>query len=218
MNPAKLVELYPRLYHMAEADTWDSIRQYGLLSTSAILDLHSIVRDARLPYESLHRPNMMTVQSPAFPAMILRDQKPMAANRLQKALGKGITPSDWYKLLNRKVFFWATESRLHTLLNARPYRNVLHDVLTIDGESFFTEYHDRIELCHMNSGNTWPMPHPRDISVFKAIVDYPTKRNGNPTKEVAEVTVMYSVPDIADHVSEVRKMRGLEVIGSIYHR
>jgi hypothetical protein len=218
MELEKLIERYPRLYHMAEVDTWNSIREHGLRSTSAILDLHSIEGDARLPYESLHRPDMMTVRTPRAPAMILRDQKPMTDDRLRMALSNGLTPREWYERLNRKVFFWATEHRLNTLLNARFYRSVHHDVLTIDGKSFFSDFHDRIELCHMNSGNTFPIPHRRDASIFKSIPYYPTKTNGNPTKEVAEVTVDYSVANIGDYVISVRKMRGTELLDVVYER
>lgn len=218
MTPENLTARYPIFYHMAEVDTWESIKQHGLLSTSAILDLHNIGGQSRLPYESYHRPDMMTVGAHgAFP-MVLRDQKPMSDARLEIGLQGDLTPRDWYELLNRKVFFWATEARLHTLLNARDYRTVEHDVLAIDARSFVAAYGDRIELCHMNSGNTFPIPHRRDASIFAKIADYPTKTNGAPQKEVAEVTVDYRVEDILSHVIEVHKMRGSQSLGTIYTR
>jgi hypothetical protein len=218
MNIINFITRYPRLYHMAEAGTWGSIQQHGLLSTSAILDFHSIVGDARLPYESNHRPEMMTVESKAHTPIIIRDQKPMAENRLRLALGEKITPNDWYRFLNNKVFFWATEERLHKLLNAKFYKEMVHDVLTIDTSSFMNEYEDQVNICHMNSGNTWPMPHPRDFGVFKSINDYPTKTTGGPVREVAEVTIQYSVPNVTSHVIEVNKMLGSQKIESIYIR
>jgi hypothetical protein len=203
---------------MAENDTWESIRHFGLLSTTAILDLHNLHGEERLPFESMHRPEMMTVPATAVPAMVLRDQKPMSDTRLAKCLGDGLTPRDWYEILNRKVFFWATEDRLNTLLGARAYRSLTHDVLTIDSAPFLRKYAGRIELCHMNSGNTFPVPHPRGASTFVAIEDYPAKPNGEPIKEVAEVTVTYSVPNIADYVLAVRKMCGPQTTSVIYQR
>jgi hypothetical protein len=216
MTPETFILLYPVLFHMAEANTWDSIKQHGLLSTSAILDLHGIAGRDRLRYESQHRPDMMTVASPVADPMTLRDQKPMSVGRLQQALLGEMSPQHWYELLNRKVFFWATPERLHTLLNAQHYRAVEHDVLTIDSRSFLSKYSDQIELCHMNSGNTFPMPHRRDESIFKRIGNYPTKANGTPTKPVAEVTVEYSVPNIVPHVISVNRMRGNELLHKIY--
>lgn len=203
---------------MAEAHTWDHISHYGLLSTSAILDLHSVEGAHRYPFESANRPNMMEVTAPNVPSMILRDQKPMTDARLEQSLNGTMSPRQWYELLNRKVFFWATQERLHTLLNARFYRGVEHDVLEIDSRSLIENYQDRIELCHMNSGNTFPMPHPRDRSIFQSINNYPTKPNGNPVKEVAEVTIEYSVPDIREHVSAVHRMRGAEILETIFRQ
>lgn len=72
-----------------------------------------------------------------------------------------------------QVFFWAEEHRLHGLLGARDYRNLEHDVLTIDSAPSVREYANNIWLCHMNSGNTWPMLHARGIDIFKRIADYP---------------------------------------------
>lgn len=140
----------------------------------------------------------------------------MSDARLQQSLLGNLTPQYWYELLNGKVFFWATRERLYTLLNARHYRSIEHDVLSINTQSFVEEYRDRIELCHMNSGNTFPVPHRRDETIFKAIPDYPSRLNGAPEKEVAEVTVEYSVPTVARHVMTVDRMRGAEVLRPIY--
>lgn len=42
VTPEELANLYPRLYHMAEPGSWESIRRYGLLSTSSLLSLFEI--------------------------------------------------------------------------------------------------------------------------------------------------------------------------------
>lgn len=215
MNIEKLINLYPRLYHMAEKDTWQSIKDRGLMSTTAVLDHFDIDGDDRSPYESTQRREKMEVVEGAPGSIVLRDQKPMPEERLRTALQDGITPQQWYEIINHKVFFWATQTRLHTLLNARDYRTLEHDVLTIDAESFIRSHQDRIWLCHMNSGNTWPIPHVRGANTFRRILDYPAKTNGNPCKPVAELVVDYHVPDIAAHVLQVRRMRGTDVLGEI---
>ncbi|WP_373369432.1 DUF7002 family protein [Pseudomonas chlororaphis] len=127
-----------------------------------------------------------------------------------------MTPEQWYHQINQKVFFWAEEKRLNVLLNARAYRALEHDVLTVDSERFIRDYSASIWLCHMNSGNTWPMPHARDENTFQRIPDYPAKRNGAPLKEVVEITVDHYVPNIADYVVEVRRMIGSNVLGCLY--
>nr|WP_281718920.1 hypothetical protein [Pandoraea apista] len=198
---------------MAEADTWPSIRQFGLLSTSAALDHFGISGDDRLLHEVTHRPEKVAV-GPIGAQIVLRDQKPMFPDRLTKAL-QGVTPAEWYKFLNNKVFMWAQEHRLLGLLGARGYNKLEHDVLTIDTAKFMDKYAGSVWLCPMNSGNTFPMPHPRSLETFQRLANYPIKRSGAPEKEVVEVVTDYSVPDIAEFVIEVRRMQGANVLGTL---
>ena len=215
MDLEKLIELYPRIYHMAERGAWDSIRTRGLMSTTAVLDHLAVADGERARYESEHRGQKMDVKSGAPSSIVLRDQKPMPEGRLITALTGGTTPRQWYELINGKVFFWAEEQRLHGLLGARDYRKLEHDVLTLDSSTFIPAYAEAIWLCHMNSGNTWPMPHRRGTEIFCKIVDYPVTRTGNPKKKVVELVVDYAVPNIADYVLEVRRMKGNEVLNVI---
>lgn len=215
MEIKDLVEHYPTLYHMAEKDTWPSIKANGLLSTTAVLDRFAVIGAERQSLEEGHRPDKMLV-GPAVGGILIRDQKPMFPSRLQEALIDGTTPAQWYKFLNGRVFMWARQERLLGLLGARQYRKLEHDVLAIDAEALIGAYSEKVWLCRMNSGNTFPMPHPRGMDDFKRIKDYPTKKqSGAPLKDVVEVVVDYSVPDIAKYVTQVRRMKGQEVLGTI---
>ncbi|MDF2792427.1 MAG: hypothetical protein K0S85_180 [Pseudomonas orientalis] len=216
MNLEKLIELHPRVYHMAERGTWDSIRTRGLMSTTAVLDHLEVEGVNRSRFESEHRDQKMDVRAGHSSNIVLRDQKPMPEARLAQALTDGTTPKEWYELINDKVFFWVEEERLHRLLGARDYRHLEHDVLTLDSKALIPAYAEKIWLCHINSGNTWPIPHRRGADVFRRIADYPVKPSGKPVKTVVELVVDYAVPNIADYVLEVRRMKGsnvLDVIG-----
>ncbi|MBL0797841.1 DUF7002 family protein [Pseudomonas sp. B7] len=215
MDLDKLIELYPRVYHMAERGAWESIRAHGLMSATAVLDHLAIEGGDRVRFESEHRNQKMDVRAGHPSNIVLRDQKPMPEGRLIQALTDGTTPRQWYELINNKVFFWAEEERLHRLLGARDYRKLEHDVLTVDSAKFIPAFAESIWLCRMNSGNTWPMPHHRDTQIFRRIPDYPVKRSGKPEKDVVELVVDYAVPNIADYVVEVRRMKGSEVLGVI---
>ena len=48
MHLADLIANYPRLFHMAEDGSWDSIKQNGQLSTSALLNLYGVDAAQRL--------------------------------------------------------------------------------------------------------------------------------------------------------------------------
>ncbi|PIB44005.1 hypothetical protein AOA59_11610 [Pseudomonas sp. 2822-15] len=215
MDLDKFIKHYPKLYHMAEAGTWPSIKRYGLLSTLAVIDRYNLTGAQRLALEAQHRPSKVTVGRPGN-SIVLRDQIPMPPKRLVDALIDGTTPAEWYRLINGKVFMWAEEHRLFKLLNARAYKKLTHDVLTIDTESFVRDYEKKIMLCRMNSGNTFPMPHARGIKDFMTIDEYPARpKSGAPVKKVVEVVTDYCIPNIKDYVIEVRSIQGQKVLGII---
>lgn len=207
MELEKFVELHPRLYHMAERGSWPSIRDRGLLSTKATLDLAGVRGVARRGIESELRRDKVAVQVSGQTSIVLRDQKPMSHGKLEKCLLGGITPVQWCRFLNSKVFFWATSGRLDTLMKAAPYARLEHDILTLDGASLVASHGPDILLCRMNSGSTTPYGTDRDFSIFQPIRSYPVNTKGNPIRKVAEVLLDYAVPDIAEHVIDVQRMR-----------
>ncbi len=215
MDVRDLIKRYPQLYHMAEAGTWPRIKGNGLLSTSAVLDRYGVKGSARTALESRHRPTKVTVGPPGD-EIVLRDQIPMEPSRLAKGLLDGITPEAWYRQLNGMVFMWAQERRLFGLLCARQYRRLPHDVLTIDTASLLAVHAKSIWLCPMNSGNTFPIPHFRGKNTFRRIADYPVKAKSRaPTKEVVEVVADHSIADIANHVVQVRRIQGDQLLAEL---
>ena len=204
---------------MAERGSWDSIRERGLLSTSALLDLYGVTGAKRKAIESMRRPSSIPVEASGLPKAVVRDQIPMTDARLNQCLPAHITPTDWYELLNTKMFFWLTRDRLHRLTGGRTYRGKTHDVMEVDTRSLIEAHRDRIWLCPMNSGNTFPMPHPRDESTFLRIADYPYHlwRKKRPRGErVVELAVDHSVSDICQYVTRVVVIRGTAVEQELY--
>lgn len=216
MQLEKLLQRYPYVYHMAEVGTWPSIQERGLLSTTASLDALGIAGAQRTALESAYRPEMSHLRPGAADDIVLRDQRPMPPNRLAQALPDGLTTEQWYRLINSKVFFWVSPERLGRLL--RSYGASEHDVLRVDTASLLDAHFTRTWLCHMNSGNTLPIPHYRDETIFKRIPDYPVNRVGTPLKEVVELVVDYSVPDIENHVIDVTRVQGDTQLGIVWKR
>ena len=202
----RFVARYPRLYHMAEAGTWQSISDHGLLSATAALDVSSLTGEERVAFEGLQRTRTLKLPADTYGSIPLRDQATMPPDRLAKALTDGATPEQWYRLINGKVFFWADEDRLIRMLRTRAHQRRLCDVLTLDTARLVNAHLDRLWLCHMNSSSTWPTPHTRGADVFQPISRYPALR------PVVEVAVDYSVPSVADYVVAVRRMRGAAVL------
>lgn len=215
MTPEKLIELYPQIYHMAERDSWPSIREHGLMSSNEVVRRSGTTGQAAINLRRKHRAAKLSVQVPSIGTVVLRDQIPMPPKRISDALPQGVSASDWYEVINQRVFFWAEEERLHRLLNARQYRHLEHDVLTVNTASLLGAHAERMRLCHMNSGNTFPVAFDRNADIFKRIEDYNVNTKGNPVKRVVEVTILDGVPDIAQHVLQVRRMKGSDVISEL---
>ncbi|KFE71364.1 DUF7002 family protein [Hyalangium minutum] len=204
-------ERFPLLFHMAEAGSWPSIQRHGLLSTSALLDLFEVRGEQRVALEARHRPESVTLYHPRHGTAVVRDQKPMDDAGLLRSLSGGLSPTDWYQLLNARVFFWVTHERLTKLLNARAYRNKRQTVLTLDTARLLARHEARVMLSPLNSGATKPSAWPRGPDTFLPMVRYPFSSWDQRRKRrdpVVELTVTYSVPDIRDFVLRVEEYAG----------
>ena len=203
----QLVSKYPLLFHMAESGTWERIQEHGLLSTTALLDLYEVREPKRSRLESAWRRQSESIA----PGVVIRDQKPMSPRSLERVL-EDMTPEQWYRLLNRKTFFWATLERLKRMLNAGSYKDDPHDVLTVDARKLVERHKDHISLSRINSGATFGYAE-RGSGTFKSIEAYPTIRRKT---DVAEVVVDYHVPDIVDITLSVERWKGHVCLHTIW--
>jgi len=206
MTKEEFVAHYPGLYHMAEAETWPSIRTLGLLSTSALLDLCGSVGEERRRIESQHRPKSERLACGKYGEIVIRDQKPMSDVALRKCLTNGMTPAEWYATLNRKVFFWVTEKRLNKMLGA--YRGCEHIVLVVDSSKLLNRSSLSVTLSPINSGSARRKAAPRGRETFCSLQDYPfddRRRKRGLGNAVSELAVDWSVPDIEDLVIRVER-------------
>jgi hypothetical protein len=196
----RIAELHPTLYHMAEFGTWESIGKHGLLSTTALLDLFGMSGPERNSIEACRRQSPIEIGDPRTGKAVIRDQRPMSDSKLAGCLRDGLTPSDWYRILNCKVFFWLTEKRLLTLMGA--YADYEHLVLEVDTAELLKRYPTKVMLTPMNTGTTSPMAFPRGLSSFQPPNKYRfemnKKKKGGAQKAIVELTVDYSIPDIAE--------------------
>lgn len=204
MKEEDLLKNYPRLYHMAEEASWESVVEHGLLSTTDLLDLYEFEGEERRKLESERRPESVKISRDGLPTAVVRDQKPMTRSALEKCLTDGTTPEEWFETLNARVFFWLSKDRLQGLLGARAYRDKPQTVITLDTASLVGAHRDVITLSPINSGATIYKPVPRGRSTFMSIADFPFDDRRKVKKKalkdaVVELTVMGGVPDIEEH-------------------
>lgn len=191
---------------MAESGTWGSIQEHALLSTTALLDAFQAAEPERSRIESERRREWVSMA----PGVEIRDQRPMPPRALKTVL-KDMSLEEWYRLLNHKTFFWATMDRLKKMLNAGPYKENYHDVLTVDTRKLVERHRDHISLSRINSGATFGYAK-RGSGTFKSIEEYPPVRRKT---DVAEVVVDYHAPDVVDFTLSVERWRGNDRVKAI---
>jgi hypothetical protein len=219
VDSALLAKLHPTLYHMAEDGTWPSIRQRGLLSTQAIVDLYQPDADVRERILSTVRRDKIKLTSATLGEMTIRDQRP--AKFLEDCMNDGVSPQDYLDALNGRVFFWLRLSRLNRLLNARLYRDSRHTVLHVDTARLVSMYPDQVQLAPYNTGSMHvPTAPRRGPDVFTDLADYPYEqwlaKRGRSGEPVVELTIGYAVSDITKFVTKVETWAGGKPVAVLY--
>ena len=203
LTPEYIAKRWPRLFHLAEEGSWDSIRRHGLRSTTALLDLYEVEGAKRQPIESARRPESVKIEHPVHGVAWIRDNKPINETVLRRTLG-GMSEADWYRTLNRRVFFWLEKARLDSLRNA--YRDRRHDLLVLSTAKLLDRYAEVVELSHLNSGAVHPgAKYPRGAGTFARISDYPwqVRLAKAPRQPIVELTLPYMLRDPQSFVVDV---------------
>lgn len=196
MIRSEIIRKCPELYHMAEEGSWPSIQKYGLLSTSALLTLYGYGGIERERIESEWRPKKTPISREGLEDAVIRDQIPMPPDMLERCLLGNMTPKEWYRFINGKIFFWTTRKSLEIFLAAKEYKNCPQLVITVNTRLLLERYASQVTLSSINSGSTYydpqkyDRPHPRSRETFKRISDYNVSY-------IAELVVEEGITDIA---------------------
>jgi hypothetical protein len=216
MDIDRLIDMYPRLFHMANAGSWSSIRRHGLLSTSQIVSSSRLSSEAASRILEERRSSSVPIHHPVLGEVAIRDQGPLNLRFLEAKL-TDVTLQEWLGILNDRVFFWLHPDKLEELLNARRYRNLEQDVLTIDTRSLMDTYESQVRLSPINSGAAlYPNASPRGTGTFLPVADYDyesRRRGRNEKTAIVELAVIGGVGDIRQHVVRVERRRGSATIG-----
>ena len=184
---------------------WPSIQKHGLLSTSALLDLYGATGPERAAIERRRRPEFMTVNHAALGQVLIRDQKPMTDATLAPVLD-GMTPAEWYALLNERVFFWVGEDRLQGLLGAYRHRDNL--VLVLDSARVMARHAGQTTLSTINSGYSRRWAVRRGRETFQPLADFQLVQRVNGKvvrKPVVECAVSGGVTNVMAALLETRE-------------
>ncbi len=198
------------IYHLAEAANWPAIQRDGLHSASTLLDIAGIIGQDR---EQLEK-NQRLTHTELPNGVQLRDQRPMPPTALATCL-IGISPSEWYALINARIFFWLDPARLNRQRAAcDPLQQV---VLTVDAGRLVAAYAERVALTPINTGNARRRPAKRGAATFVPYAAWVTSAWASeaasvgipvrlPSHPPVELTVAGSIPDIMQFVVRVQQL------------
>jgi hypothetical protein len=203
------MKLPDRVYHLAEAVNWLLIQRHGLLSANNLFDL------ADLPPADRKQLEWQRLQYIELPNGVqIRDQRPMSPAALKACL-VGMTPAEWYGLINGRVFFWLEPDRLNRQRAACGPRPQV--VLTVDTAALVARYGEQMEVTPFNTGNARRRPARRGAATFVPYVTWlksgwasEATSLGTPQRSrsqlPAELTVVGSVPDVMQFVVGVSEL------------
>jgi hypothetical protein len=146
-------------FHIADEENWPAIERSGLYSAEALIARSGMTEEQAATARG-YRPEGLRLPGGA----LLRDQRPMPPDALARCLDPGLSPQDWYDLVNGKVFFWLDPARLVRHLAAcavRPQR-----VVTVDLRRLLDRHGDRASLTPFNVGNARRKAAPRGTRTF----------------------------------------------------
>ncbi|WP_157793052.1 DUF7002 family protein [Bordetella genomosp. 8] len=203
MSPEELAAKHPRLYHITYPEALTSIREHGLLSTSRLLTLFESSLERRTVMESQRRATSLIIRHPIHGEARLTDNLPLSSKALANCLEDGLTPADWLRLLNQRVFFWVDDKSVDVHLRASIRLGVKRVVLMLDTLSVLRACWERVELSPINTGSTLRRPARRGLSTFTpaqnhSLREWQKLRGKN--DRIKELTIKDGVFDIAAHL------------------
>jgi hypothetical protein len=196
MSRDEFTDAYPTLFHITLAQDLKQVLRHGLLSTSALLDRCEVNGEQRFNIESCQRPRSVPISHSVHGEFLINDQAPMNAAALSKCL-IDLSPEQWCRSLNRRVFFWPTQGRLAKHIGARLAAGRPKIVFSFKARSVFDVLDfDSFEFSAINSGNTMRKAAPRGSATFLKASDYPfqeRRKSRGLGDAIAEVTYPYAV-------------------------
>jgi hypothetical protein len=202
VSPEELAAIHPRLYHITRPEAELSIRAHGLLSTSALLNLFEVSGSQREFLETRRRPESVVLSHAEHGSAVLTDNLPLSEVKLAKYLNDDLTPADWMRLLNERVFFWVDQENVDNHLRAMIKDGSRRIVLMFDTLSVARSHMERLQLAPFNTGATIRKPARRGLSTFVPAHRHTYRewqRLRGKRDRIKELTLLEGMTDVGVH-------------------
>jgi hypothetical protein len=152
-------------FHLAEQDNWPSIQRHGLLPARNLIERAGLNGAARRALERNRREQRTVLPD----GSVIRDNKPLPVAALQRCL-IGMTPAEWFALLNSKVFFWFDLARLDRQRRACGAHPQM--LLVFETEILLAKYEAAAAVTPINTGNAMRQAASRGAQTFVPVMDW----------------------------------------------
>ena len=176
------------LFHATAYEAWPSIAEFGLMTAADLAGA-----DPSIPSLDRLRERDLVVKDG-----VLRDQRPLIRANIEQHLS-GIDLVGWLAMLNQRVFFFAQQKSLTTLL-ARSVEAGGQDVVVFDTRKLLAAAAGRVEVItdELAAPEPWAHCPCRGPDTFVPLAGY----RGDPA-DVFEVAVVGGIDDVAGLVTRV---------------
>jgi hypothetical protein len=136
----------------------------------------------------------------------------MAPELLKRCLDSTMSVSEWYGLINARVFFWVDAARLSSYLKASAASDQV--VYTVSTRSLVLKYASDMEVTPFNVGFAKRRGAPRGLRTFVPLSDWsrsgwateraPGRKIRAASAAAVELVVRIAIPDFHQHVTAQR--------------
>lgn len=202
MRPDEFADRFPTLYHAAWPEARERIAREGLMSPLAICESLGMSAPDTEAVLTTRRAKITALR----PDVILNDNSPLQEGPLRRALPPELSPQDWMRALNSRVFLFTKLREAEAFARAAASRDRARDIWAFDTAALARSHFDRLEITPFNTGATTRRPPLRDLSTFAKVAetdfeDWRSRRiragikTGRDT--VREVCVFHSAPGVS---------------------
>ena len=200
MSPQEFAAAFPKLYHAAWPQARERIARDGLMSPLALCESMGLSDQETESILTTRRPAITDLGS----GVVLNDNSPLQLGPLRRALPEHLSPEDWMRALNSRVFLFPSRRAADAFTSVLRSRELARDVWELDGRELAEAHLDRLEITPFNTGAATRRPPYRDLDTFAKVrgldLDewrHRRRRAGRKTPDsVREVCVFHSAPGV----------------------
>ena len=151
VTPEQFLTRCPSLWHVAPSGAWATIKERGLMTAAQLIDAADLDEEQRSELHEMPRRHAVPLRVNDAD-VVLRDQGPLFKADLASLLEPEMTPADWVRLLNRRVYLFTTKAAMQKVLDKYVASDGAQEVISFSPRRLLDAVQFRIELAAQNSG------------------------------------------------------------------